>query len=110
MLEVKLPFPVVTQLQARARAMSANTARALEASPAFNVERTLYLQQSNALLRVLYRATKLAVAQIIEEARRAENEETRDTLLQLAARLAEGSHFNGATLLGTGQAEKEPAE
>lgn len=102
MLDVKIPFPVAKQLQERARLMSQNTARALRERPGFNVERTLYLQQSNALLRLLYRATKETVATILLEASRTEDAASRDTLLQLAARLAEGEHFNGATLLGVG--------
>lgn len=107
MLDIKIPFPVAKQLQERARAMSGNTARALRERPGFNVERTLYLQQSNALLRVVYRAGKLVVALVLEEAARAKDEATRDTLLQLAARLAEGCHFNGSTLLGCGDGEEE---
>jgi hypothetical protein len=101
-LEVKLPFSVVEQLQTRSRAAGRNTAE--------EVAGVFTRQTSEALTKAVFRSTKLAVETLEARARATPCECAGAALLDAAAALAEGSHFNGATLLGTGHAEKEPAE
>lgn len=109
MLKVILPFPVVEQLQARSRVSAANLAERAAVVPSFDLARVAARDTSAALVKAVFRATKLAAEHVEAAALRIEDPAAREALLQVAASLAEGAHFNGSTLLGSGQAAEEGA-
>lgn len=107
MTEVKLPTPVVEQLTGRARVVVTNAVERAAAEPDFDLTRSLTRSTLAALSKVAFRSTKAAVELVEANARAAGDRKTREALLQVAARLAEGCHFNGSPLFVATEGEKE---
>lgn len=103
--DVRIPFATARQLQERARVMAANSARKAAEREGFDLAGCVERQTAAAFVKLLFRTMKHTVATVEAAAARAASPEARAALEALAAQLAEGEHFNGATLLGAGEGE-----